>query len=160
MWVFLPSLWTCMYFYFLQAGIYWFQILDWYSASHCLLIIVFFELIGLAYVYGKCRYYFLLLWLVLLVQGHRPYVLGWSIYRLWVALFLPTHGSSSCYVAVNKFCASFRLEKMHRRYRTDGWTQTHWTLDVLYRLLAGSISMWYCGKFYSIIDRSRMSRSS
>jgi len=40
----------------MNSGVYWFQILDWYSASHCLLIIVFFEVIGLAYVYGWRRF--------------------------------------------------------------------------------------------------------
>lgn len=42
-----------MIVFLFQSGVYWFQILDWYSASHCLLIIVFFEVIGLAYVYGE-----------------------------------------------------------------------------------------------------------
>jgi len=40
----------------LQGGLYWFNILDTYSAGHALLIIVLCEVIGIVYVYGKCTF--------------------------------------------------------------------------------------------------------
>ena len=39
--------------FFLQAGVYYFQIIDWYSSMYAVTMIGLFECIAVSYLYGE-----------------------------------------------------------------------------------------------------------
>jgi len=64
--------------YLLQGGIYLYQLVDWYFAAFCVLIISFLECVLIAWVYGE--YIHQLQWnlsyLIFTVSRVRPHCLG------------------------------------------------------------------------------------